>query len=87
VNTAGKPKFWPAFEEFILDIDGLYWIKQHDPWSETQPWLIIDKSSDAKWTVNLPSDIKLYPGVGGNAYAIHESPNGLASVYRYTFEF
>lgn len=87
VNNAGKPNFWPAFEEFVVDSDGRYWIKQHNPWSDIQPWLIIDSSSDAKWTVNLPSDIKLYPGVGGNAYAIHESPNGLASVYRYTFEF
>ncbi|MDZ7808434.1 MAG: 6-bladed beta-propeller [Gracilimonas sp.] len=85
VNNTGKPDFWPAFEEFIIDTDGRYWIKQHNPWSDTQPWLIIDKSSDAKWTVNLPSDIKLYPGVGGNAYAIQESPSGLASVYRYTF--
>lgn len=87
INSTGKPSNWPAFEEFTVDQDGRYWIKQHEPWSDTQPWLIIDKSSDAKWTVNLPSDIKLYPGVRGNAYAIHESPNGLASVYRYTFEF
>lgn len=87
VNNAGKPDHWPAFSEFTVDQDGRYWIKQHDPWSDTQPWLIIDRSGDTKWTVNLPSDIKLYPGVGGNAYAIHESPDGLASVYRYIFEF
>ena len=87
INSTGKPSHWPAFEESIIDTDGRYWIKQHDPWSVTQPWLIIDRSRDTKWTVNLPSDIKLYPGVGGNAYAIHESPDGLASVYRYIFEF
>ncbi len=87
IQNAGEPSNWPALAKFTVDQDGRYWIRQHNPWSDQQPWLIIDTNTQNKWTVNLPADIKLYPGVGGNAYAIHESPNGLASVYEYTFEF
>ncbi len=87
VNSVGAPGHWPAFDEFSVTTDGRYWIKQYKPWSDTQPWQIVNESGKAAYTVDLPADIKLYPTADGKAYAIHESENGLASVYLYTFEF
>ncbi len=83
VNDAGRPAYWPAFEDFLFDDTGRSWVELITPGKSQKTWWVFNQEGKPEWEVKLPAEVSLFVVKKGRAYGILQSDEELPSIVRY----
>ncbi|MEX1212569.1 MAG: 6-bladed beta-propeller [Balneolaceae bacterium] len=86
IRVAGRPDYWPAFDYFLIDDSGRFWVKLLHPGKSEQTWWVFDPEGKLMWDFQLSIDVDLHQIKGDHVYGLSQSGGGLATIIRYRIE-